>query len=630
MTVNGPVQPSLPLPLYLLLAILLAVVPVVCLLSFVDSVEVMRELEDDARNFQDQTETGIILSLSLVDAGLKSFDGTLDRRMQEGFDPVLAEYERAGRDPGKMDLSRVREELGEGFDIYIINPSGVIEYTTYPPDLGLDFRDIPYFYERITEIRLGDTFSADRVVPEVSTGKQRKYAYLPSPDHRYLFELGLAASEFEQHRTALNYRETAWALVNLNPNVAGIRVFDSLGQRIAGEAYPDDDRRLPLVRQAYRERTTLEVENATAGELTRYLVIDLGDSNYASDMSVVVELTYTTNAAKEKLAGMLGRHMSVLLIAIFCIGCLSVLAAHDLTRPIRTLVEDVDAVARGDLDRPIRVSGDAEFVHLGTNVSAMVASIQETMQRLRESEEEIIRHSHALEEEVRARTAALEESNRMATLYLDIMGHDISNANNVANLYADLLLADLEGEPGAELLRKAKAGLAKSIEIVHNVNTIQQIQGCTGLLVAIDLDRVVRREIEHSPDSRITYTGTTASVFADDLLPEVFTNLIGNARKFGGKDVEITVRVEERGEEVEVSVEDTGPGIPDAIKPRLFDRLVRGTHRTAGNGLGLYICRMLVERYGGRIRADDRVPGRPECGAAIRFTLRKAGSGGRS
>ncbi len=44
----------------------------------------------------------------------------------------------------------------------------------------------------------------------------------------------------------------------------------------------------------------------------------------------------------------------------------------------------------------------------------------------------------------------------------------------------------------------------------------------------------------------------------------------------------------------------------------------------AGTGLGLYICRMLVTRYGGRIWADDRVEGRPECGTAIRFTLRKA------
>ncbi|MCK9307339.1 MAG: HAMP domain-containing histidine kinase, partial [Methanoculleus sp.] len=108
----------------------------------------------------------------------------------------------------------------------------------------------------------------------------------------------------------------------------------------------------------------------------------------------------------------------------------------------------------------------------------------------------------------------------------------------------------------------------------------------------------------------------------------VLVNLIGNAAKFGGPGVGITIRVEERDGEVLVSVEDTGPGIPDAIKSRLFDRQARGTQRAAGTGLGLYICRTLIERYGGRIQADDRVAGRPECGAAFRFSLRKVGEGG--
>nr|WP_303716850.1 sensor histidine kinase [Methanoculleus marisnigri] len=628
MAAKTPVRPLLPFMLYLLLAILLVMAPVVCLLSLVDSMGVRQELEMNAEDFRDQTESGIALSMNLVDTGLKLFDNTLNHEMQEGFGPFIAEYERAGRDPGAMDLLRVKEQLGGRMDLYIINTSGVIEYTTYPPELGYDFTGIPSFYDRITEIRLGDAFLADRVVAEISTGELRKYAYMPSPDHRYLFELGLAGSEFRQYRTALKYRETVRELVDINPDILEIRIFNCLGERITGKKHPDDDARLAMVRQAYREKTTLEVENATAGELTRYLFIDMPDSEYASDMSMVVELTYTTKAAEAKLAGMLGKHASILLVAFLCIGCLSALVAHSLTRPIRILVEDVDAVAHGDLDHPIRVSGDEEFVHLGKSISAMVASLKETMWKLRESEEEIIRHSHVLEEQVRERTADLEESNRMAALYLDIMGHDINNANNVANLYADLLLADLEGEPEAELLRKARMGLAKSIEIVHNVNTIQHIQGGARRLEPIALDPLVRREIERSPLARITYAGTTATVLADDLLSEVLVNLIGNAAKFGGPGVGITVRVEEQDGEVLVSVEDTGPGIPDAIKSRLFGRLARGTQRAAGTGLGLYICRMLIERYGGRIWADDRVAGRPECGAAFRFSLRKAGEGG--
>jgi len=144
-------------------------------------------------------------------------------------------------------------------------------------------------------------------------------------------------------------------------------------------------------------------------------------------------------------------------------------------------------------------------------------------------------------------------------------------------------------------------------------------------LTPMDLDRVIRTEVAGHPAARIRYEGRPVDVLADDLLPEVFANLIGNAEKFGGPDVAIAIRVEEHGNEVAISLEDTGPGIPDAMKESIFGRFRKGEGSLAGAGLGLYICRTLIARYGGRIWAEDRVTGHPESGTAIRFTLRTAG-----
>jgi signal transduction histidine kinase len=104
----------------------------------------------------------------------------------------------------------------------------------------------------------------------------------------------------------------------------------------------------------------------------------------------------------------------------------------------------------------------------------------------------------------------------------------------------------------------------------------------------------------------------------------VFINLIGNSAKFSGSGAVIDIAVQDAGELVEVGVTDNGPGIPDDLKPVIFDRFRKGKTSKSGKGLGLFIVRSLIESYGGRIWAADAVPGKAEEGTAIHFTLRKA------
>jgi signal transduction histidine kinase len=218
---------------------------------------------------------------------------------------------------------------------------------------------------------------------------------------------------------------------------------------------------------------------------------------------------------------------------------------------------------------------------------------------------------------------AIMTANEEANLYLDIMVHDINNVNTVALGYSDILSEDLEGKD-REMAQKIRSSVRQSIEIIQNVSTIRRLRPPNPVLKPVDLDTVIRAELRQHPETTIRYSGTSVDVRADDLLSEVFTNLLGNSIKFGEPDVVVTIRVEEQDGEVLVSVEDTGPGIPDAIKPTLFSRFRKGKSSRSGKGLGLYIVRMLVERYGGSVRVEDRVPGRPEEGAAFRFTLIKA------
>jgi two-component system sensor histidine kinase KdpD len=98
----------------------------------------------------------------------------------------------------------------------------------------------------------------------------------------------------------------------------------------------------------------------------------------------------------------------------------------------------------------------------------------------------------------------------------------------------------------------------------------------------------------------------------------VLVNLLENAAKYTPKGSQIDLSAWAEGEEVIVEVADRGPGLPPGDEERIFDKFYRVRPTTAsGVGLGLAICRAVIEAHGGRIWAKNRAGG----GAVFRFTL---------
>src|SRR6266699_2135709 len=106
-----------------------------------------------------------------------------------------------------------------------------------------------------------------------------------------------------------------------------------------------------------------------------------------------------------------------------------------------------------------------------------------------------------------------------------------------------------------------------------------------------------------------------------DMLTRVFTNLCDNALRYTPAGGAVTIDATRHGDLLGISVTDTGPGIPPAALPRLFDRFYRvdvsRQLATGGSGLGLAIVRAIIEAHGGTIWAENS----PQGGARIVFTL---------
>jgi two-component system sensor histidine kinase KdpD len=104
-----------------------------------------------------------------------------------------------------------------------------------------------------------------------------------------------------------------------------------------------------------------------------------------------------------------------------------------------------------------------------------------------------------------------------------------------------------------------------------------------------------------------------------DLIERVFTSLVGNVVKHTPAGTHVTIAARVAGDAVEASVEDDGPGLPEGREEEVFESFARGEkgiHRR-GAGLGLAICRAIVEAHGGTIRTERR----PDKGARFVFTL---------
>jgi signal transduction histidine kinase len=119
---------------------------------------------------------------------------------------------------------------------------------------------------------------------------------------------------------------------------------------------------------------------------------------------------------------------------------------------------------------------------------------------------------------------------------------------------------------------------------------------------------------------------SVAGVFDEEKLNQVFGNLLGNAFKFTPAGGQITLRLTTAPDGwAAIQLEDTGPGIPAADLPRVFERFYRGEQENGslpGTGIGLALAKECVELHGGEIRAEIR----PEGGT--RFTVRLQVSGG--
>lgn len=219
---------------------------------------------------------------------------------------------------------------------------------------------------------------------------------------------------------------------------------------------------------------------------------------------------------------------------------------------------------------------------------------------------------------------------------LGIVAHDVRSPLHSISLAAQLLeltLAKAGDVAGEENVKRILRSVERANRLIEDLLDVTRIEaGALGLPCNVLAVKPVLVDLLGSQRLAASAASIELQLQIDDELPEiradrerllqVLENLIGNATKFTPKGGRITIAAAKRLGAVLFSVADTGDGIPPESLPHVFDRFWQAKRaERRGAGLGLPICKGIVEGYGGRLWVES-TPGR---GSTFYFTIPAAG-----
>ena len=404
------------------------------------------------------------------------------------------------------------------------------------------------------------------------------------------------------------------ALLQKNADWVGVRLFDQKGRLLypLGASGPASREDRPGVRTVTQE--------------IRYL-----DEKLAA-MELKVDFTPRLNEIRERSKALIYTLLAVLLLILFANG---LILDFIVRKPIRLLADASQRLATGDFDMPLPKPGNDEVGILVNSFAGMRDAVRSHTQRLSEANEQLNREIAERKQAEEALRRAQEDLVRQEKLSIlgqmsGSVGHELRNPLGVmsnAVYFLKAVHADAD-QTTKEYLDIIGTEIANSQRIITDL--LDFARTSPPRRVAVTAGELVRQSLKRcsipknvTVDVAVEVPEEPSMLNVDPLqMGQVLTNFISNGVQAmpNGGSLQLAARLVS-GNEMEISVTDTGEGISPENRKKLFQPLF--TTKPKGIGLGLVVCKNLVEANGGRIEVESE-PGK---GATFALLL-PAGKGG--
>jgi signal transduction histidine kinase len=317
------------------------------------------------------------------------------------------------------------------------------------------------------------------------------------------------------------------------------------------------------------------------------------------------------------------RRMLLLILAILVVVCgiTAVLLARSISDPIEDLSEGAKIIGGGNLDYKVGTANQDEIGRLSRAFDAMTGNLKKTTASRDELNKEIGERKKTEE--------MLKQSNESLEQFAYVASHDLQEPLRVMASYSELLERRYKGKLDSdadEFIEYIVDGAKRMQRLINDLLNYSRVGGIDKNVGAVDCNSVLasvisgmRTAIEESKTA-VSYELLPELTGRESDFVQLFQNLIGNGIKFRGP---VAPRVHIKAERQDAgwlfSVKDNGIGLEPQYKDRIFliFQRLHGKSEYPGTGIGLAVCKKIVEAQGGRIWVESE-PGK---GAVFYFTL---------
>ena len=328
-------------------------------------------------------------------------------------------------------------------------------------------------------------------------------------------------------------------------------------------------------------------------------------------------------------------YVTILLAFVLAAAALAVLLDRAVIRPLHRLRAASELVAEGDYSHHIRPTGPADLWAVSAAVEGMRSELVTALETSRDAQAVAARQAADLD----TQAAELRRSNGELEQFAYVASHDLQEPLRKVASFCQLLekrYSDKLDERGLKYIEFAVDGAKRMQVLINDLLTFSRVGRATDVRVPVPLDQPLDAAVTalsaavEETGAVVERPGPLPEVMGDPtLLGMLWQNLIGNAIKFRAPDrapvIGVTAAAQPDGG-WQIGVADNGIGVPSEFAEKIFVIFQRLHGRDAypGTGIGLALCKRIVEQHGGQMFLDTTYEG----GTRIYFTLPAAAAAG--